>query len=92
MIPKDTPSSPIPRQEQLEKIRSVLRECEDVLSSSQKKVLWYRFGVENGSYFTVEEAARHFRVTPERIRQVERSFLNRFRYRALHRKLPGFLE
>lgn len=66
--------------------RPVLKEqVEAVLSTlsvRERAVLTLRFGLEDGQGRTLEEVAREFGVTRERIRQVEAKALRRLRQRA----------
>ena len=61
----------------------ILREkIEDVLNHltlREKEVLMMRFGLEDGCQKTLEEVGKYFRVTRERIRQIEAKALNKLR-------------
>ncbi|HUE35946.1 MAG TPA: RNA polymerase sigma factor RpoD [Candidatus Acidoferrum sp.] len=68
---------------------------EDVLSSlseRERKVLELRFGLGDGFARTLEEVGRQFRVTRERIRQIEAKALRKMRHPTRIRQLQGFLE
>jgi RNA polymerase primary sigma factor len=68
---------------------------EDVLSSlneRERKVLELRFGLGDGSARTLEDVGRQFRVTRERIRQIEAKALRKMRHPTRIRQLQGFLE
>jgi RNA polymerase primary sigma factor len=67
----------------------------DVLSSlneRERKVLEQRFGLVDGYARTLEEVGKQFRVTRERIRQIEAKALRRMRHPTRIRQLHGFLE
>jgi len=67
----------------------------DVLSSlneRERKVLELRFGLGDGFPRTLEEVGRTFRVTRERIRQIEAKALRKMRHPTRIRQLHGFLE
>ena len=67
----------------------------DVLSSlseRERKVLELRFGLGDGYSRTLEEVGKQFRVTRERIRQIEATALRKMRHPTRLRQLPGFLE
>jgi RNA polymerase primary sigma factor len=67
----------------------------DVLSSlneRERKVLELRFGLGDGASRTLEEVGRQFRVTRERIRQIEAKALRKMRHPTRIRQLHGFLE
>jgi len=49
------------------------------LTEREKKVISMRFGLENGITNTLEDVAKEFGVTRERIRQIEAKALERLR-------------
>jgi len=51
-----------------------------------------RFGFGDGQARTLEEVGRQFRVTRERIRQIEAKALRKMRHPTRLRHLDGFLE
>lgn len=69
-----------------EKINRVLRS----LPEREQEVLILRFGLLDGVCRTLDEVARHFRVTRERIRLIEASALRNLRHPSLSRILTGF--
>jgi RNA polymerase primary sigma factor len=71
-----------------EKIRDVL----DTLTERERQVLEQRFGLVDGYSRTLEEVGRQFRVTRERIRQIEAKALRKMRHPTRIRQLEGFLE
>jgi RNA polymerase primary sigma factor len=67
----------------------------DVLASltdRERKVLELRFGLGDGYSQTLEEVGRQFKVTRERIRQIEAKALRKMRHPTRIRQLVGFLE
>jgi len=67
----------------------------DVLSSlteRERKVLELRFGLGDGYSRTLEEVGKQFKVTRERIRQIEAKALRKMRHPTRIRQLQGFLE
>jgi RNA polymerase primary sigma factor len=62
------------------------------LSERERKVLELRFGLGDGYSRTLEEVGRLFRVTRERIRQIEAKALRKMRHPTRIRQLHGFLE
>ena len=67
----------------------------DVLSSlngREREVLELRFGLGDGYSRTLEEVGMQFRVTRERIRQIEAKALRKMRHPTRIRQLHGFLE
>jgi RNA polymerase primary sigma factor len=62
------------------------------LSERERKVLELRFGIGDGYPRTLEEVGKQFRVTRERIRQIEAKALRKMRHPTRIRQLHGFLE
>jgi len=62
------------------------------LSERERKVLELRFGLGDGYPRTLEEVGRQFRVTRERIRQIEAKALRKMRHPTRIRQLHGFIE
>jgi RNA polymerase primary sigma factor len=71
-----------------EKIKDVL----DSLTDRERAVLEQRFGLVDGYSRTLEEVGRQFKVTRERIRQIEAKALRKMRHPTRIRHLRGFLE
>ena len=71
-----------------EKIIDVL----DSLTERERRVLRLRFGLEDGYSRTLEEVGKQFRVTRERIRQIEAKALRKMRHPTRIRQLHGFFE
>lgn len=74
--------------------RSLLREQLDgvlnTLSSREERVLRYRYGLDDGSPKTLEEVGKIFKVTRERIRQIEVKALRKLRHPSRRKKLEDF--
>ena len=62
------------------------------LTERERKVLELRFGLDDGCARTLEEVGQQFRVTRERIRQIEAKALRKMRHPTRIRQLHGFLE
>jgi RNA polymerase primary sigma factor len=62
------------------------------LTQRERMVLELRFGLGDGYSRTLEEVGRQFRVTRERIRQIEAKALRKMRHPTRIRQLTGFLE
>ncbi len=67
-----------------------IEEMLSALSTREREVLHYRFGLEDGHSYTLEEVGRKFGVTRERIRQIEAKALRKLRNPS--RKLKDFLD
>lgn len=61
------------------------------LSPREREVIILRFGLENGHPLTLEEVGRRFKVTRERIRQIETAALRKLRNPSKSRKIRDFL-
>jgi RNA polymerase primary sigma factor len=62
------------------------------LTGRERSVLELRFGLKDGYARTLEEVGKQFRVTRERIRQIEAKALRKMRHPTRIRQLEGFLE
>jgi RNA polymerase primary sigma factor len=62
------------------------------LTERERMVLEQRFGLLDGSPRTLEEVGQNFKVTRERIRQIEAKALRKMRHPTRIRQLHGFLE
>jgi RNA polymerase primary sigma factor len=62
------------------------------LTERERKVLELRFGLGDGYSRTLEEVGKQFKVTRERIRQIEAKALRKMRHPTRIRQLHGFLE
>jgi len=74
---------------------SMLKEQMDdvlgTLTEREKKVLRLRFGIGDGYPRTLEEVGAVFKVTRERVRQIEAKALRKLRHPTRSRKLKNFL-
>jgi RNA polymerase primary sigma factor len=71
-----------------DKIKDVL----ESLTERERQVLEQRFGLVDGYSRTLEEVGKQFKVTRERIRQIEAKALRKMRHPTRLRQLEGFLE
>lgn len=62
------------------------------LRDREQEILRLRFGLEDGRVWTLGELSREFRVTKERIRQMERKALSKIRHHRFTIGLDEFLE
>jgi len=62
------------------------------LGDREKKILALRFGIEDGSSRTLEEVGSVFKVTRERVRQIEAKALRKLRHPTRSRRLKSFLD
>ncbi len=71
-----------------EEINNIL----STLTERERKILVLRFGLEDGSPKTLEEVGSIFKVTRERIRQIEAKALRKLRHPTRSRRLKVFLQ
>ena len=64
----------------------------NTLTDREKRILVLRFGVSDGSARTLEEVGNFFKVTRERVRQIEAKALKKLRHPKRSRRLRTFLD
>ena len=76
--------------------QGMLKERIDVvlktLSYREREIIKLRYGIGDGYTYTLEEVGRIFKVTRERVRQVEAKAIRKMQHPVRSRKLEGFLE
>ncbi|MDO8497937.1 MAG: RNA polymerase sigma factor RpoD [bacterium] len=75
-----------------ELLKDALQKVLETLSPRERKVLMMRFGLEDGKQKTLEEVGKEFKVTRERIRQIEAKAIRKLKHPTRARKLKDFLE
>jgi len=73
-------------------LREELEQAMESLTERERKILNLRFGLEDGMPKTLEEVGNIFKVTRERIRQIEAKALKKLRHPSRSRRLQAFLE
>lgn len=73
-------------------LKEELEQAMDSLTDRERNILTLRFGLEDGSPKTLEEVGTIFKVTRERIRQIEAKALKKLRRPSRSRRLQTFLE
>lgn len=73
-------------------LKDRLKDVLDSLTEREREVLEQRFGLKDGYSRTLEEVGRKFKVTRERIRQIEAKALRKMRHPTRIRQLEGFIE
>jgi RNA polymerase primary sigma factor len=71
-----------------EKIEDVL----DTLTYREREIIKLRYGIGDGYTYTLEEVGRIFKVTRERVRQIEAKAIRKLQHPIRSRKLEGFQE
>ncbi|MHC4546332.1 MAG: RNA polymerase sigma factor RpoD [Planctomycetota bacterium] len=76
--------------------QEMLRERIDIilktLSYREREIIKLRYGIGDGYTYTLEEVGRIFKVTRERVRQVEAKAIRKLQHPVRARKLEGFLD
>jgi RNA polymerase primary sigma factor len=89
-IPDEKAEDPVSSatQEMLkDKIEQVLK----TLTYREREIIKLRYGIGDGYTYTLEEVGRIFKVTRERVRQVEAKAIRKLQHPVRARKLEGFL-
>jgi len=84
----DSPVSSATQEMLKERIDIVLK----TLSYREREIIKLRYGIGDGYTYTLEEVGRIFKVTRERVRQVEAKAIRKLQHPVRARKLEGFLE
>ncbi|MBN2409608.1 MAG: RNA polymerase sigma factor RpoD [Candidatus Aminicenantes bacterium] len=71
-------------------LREQIEEALKSLTEREAKVLKMRFGLGDGNEHTLEEVGQQFKVTRERIRQIEAKALRKLKHPSRSRKLRSF--
>ncbi len=71
-------------------LREQIEEALKSLTEREAKILKLRFGLGDGNEHTLEEVGQQFKVTRERIRQIEAKALRKLKHPSRSRKLKSF--
>ncbi len=75
-----------------ESLQARLRGILETLSMREREVIKMRFGIDRDETYTLEELGKKFKVTRERIRQIEIRALKKLKHPVRSRTLEGFLD
>ncbi|MHC4122009.1 MAG: RNA polymerase sigma factor RpoD [Planctomycetota bacterium] len=84
----DSPVSSASQEMLKERIDEVLK----TLSYREREIIKLRYGIGDGYTYTLEEVGRIFKVTRERVRQVEAKAIRKMQHPVRSRKLEGFID
>ncbi|MFA5783316.1 MAG: RNA polymerase sigma factor RpoD [Phycisphaerae bacterium] len=84
----DSPVASATQEMLRERIDSILK----TLSYREREIIKLRYGIGDGYTYTLEEVGRIFKVTRERVRQVEAKAIRKLQHPVRARKLEGFLD
>jgi RNA polymerase primary sigma factor len=73
-------------------LKETLKDVLTTLTERERNILGMRFGLNDGYQRTLEEIGKQYKVTRERIRQIEAKALRKLRHPTRVRQLQGFLE
>jgi len=75
-----------------EMIRSRINDVLKTLTYREREILKLRYGIGDGYTYTLEEVGRIFKVTRERVRQVESKAVRKLQHPVRKRRLASFME
>ncbi len=75
-----------------EMLRDRVEEVLKTLTYREREIIKLRYGIGDGYTYTLEEVGKIFKVTRERVRQVEAKAIRKLQHPVRARKLEGFLE
>ncbi|MFP4140279.1 MAG: RNA polymerase sigma factor RpoD [Planctomycetota bacterium] len=90
-IEDETADSPI-ESAGTEMLKDRIEEVLKTLTYREREIIKLRYGIGDGYTYTLEEVGRIFKVTRERVRQVEAKAIRKLQHPVRARKLEGFLE
>ncbi|MEM1166709.1 MAG: RNA polymerase sigma factor RpoD [Planctomycetota bacterium] len=85
---QEAPSSVAANDMLKERIESVLK----TLTYREREIIKLRYGIGDGYTYTLEEVGRIFKVTRERVRQVEAKAIRKLQHPVRSRKLSEFVD
>jgi RNA polymerase primary sigma factor len=84
----ESPTDTATQQMLRDRIEAVLK----TLTYREREIIKLRYGIGDGYTYTLEEVGRIFKVTRERVRQVEAKALRKLQHPVRARKLLGFID
>ena len=75
-----------------EMLKDRVEEVLKTLTYREREIIKLRYGIGDGYTYTLEEVGKIFKVTRERVRQVEAKAIRKLQHPVRARKLEGFLE
>ena len=84
----DSPVASATQEMLRDRIEVVLK----TLSYREREIIRLRYGIGDGYTYTLEEVGRIFKVTRERVRQVEAKAIRKLQHPVRARKLEGFID
>jgi len=84
----DSPVASATQEMLKERIDMILK----TLSYREREIIKLRYGIGDGYTYTLEEVGRIFKVTRERVRQVEAKAIRKLQHPVRSRRLEGFID
>jgi RNA polymerase primary sigma factor len=75
-----------------EMLRERITDVLNTLTFREREIIKLRYGIGDGYTYTLEEVGRIFRVTRERVRQIEAKAVRKLRHPVRARQLSSFLD
>jgi RNA polymerase primary sigma factor len=85
---QEAPSTTVSNDALKNRIEAVLK----TLTYREREIIKLRYGIGDGYTYTLEEVGRIFKVTRERVRQVEAKAIRKLQHPVRARKLQGFVD
>jgi RNA polymerase primary sigma factor len=90
-IEDESAESPVQSATQ-EMLKDRIDDILKTLTYREREIIKLRYGIGDGYTYTLEEVGRIFKVTRERVRQVEAKAIRKLQHPVRARKLEGFLD
>ena len=90
-IEDDRAESPV-QTAGMEMLKDRIEEVLKTLTYREREIIKLRYGIGDGYTYTLEEVGKIFKVTRERVRQVEAKAIRKLQHPVRARKLEGFLD
>jgi len=90
-IPDDSGESPVDTATS-EMLKDRIEQVLKTLTYREREIIKLRYGIGDGYTYTLEEVGKIFKVTRERVRQVEAKAIRKLQHPVRARKLEGFLD
>ena len=90
-IEDDSVDSPVQSATQ-EMLKDRIDHVLKTLTYREQEIIKLRYGIGDGYTYTLEEVGKIFKVTRERVRQVEAKAIRKLQHPVRSRKLEGFLD
>jgi len=75
-----------------EMLKDKIEQILNTLTYREREIIRLRYGLDRGYTYTLEEVGRIFKVTRERVRQIEAKAVKKLQHPIRARKLVGFLD